>query len=202
VTFWWELLQAAFDAGSGDEAATTVAHATNTSAGGERPDIFELARRIEAIDAEQREAVSAGLRELTGHTGSPLTAGQLRALASRGSEIGFHTLRHDPLPSLRDERLATAMVEGRDELAAVIGREVTLIAYPHGQADGRVADAARAAGYEAGFAVTTGAARPETNPFLVPRIGPTIRSSGRGALQIALALLGIRVGGRRTAEAG
>jgi peptidoglycan/xylan/chitin deacetylase (PgdA/CDA1 family) len=193
VTFWWESLQAAFDTGKEAEAVVAVAQATNSPTGGERPDIHEMARRIQAMGPEQREAVSAALRGVAAHDVRPLTGGELRELASRGFEIGFHTRRHDPLPSLRDEQLSAAMVEGRDEVATVIGREVTLIAYPHGLGDPRVAEAAQAAGYRLGFTVVPEPARASTDPFLVPRIGPTIRSSGRGALQIALTLLGIRI---------
>jgi peptidoglycan/xylan/chitin deacetylase (PgdA/CDA1 family) len=197
VTFWWESLQAAFDSGQENEAAAAVAQATNSTPGDGRPDIFELATRIEAMNREQRDAVSSRLREMATHEARHLTAGQLRELASRGFEIGFHTCRHDPLPSLQDTQLARALVEGRDEVAAAAGRYLTLIAYPHGRGDDRVAEAARAAGYRFGFAVVPEAVRPATDPLLVPRVGPTIRSSGRGALQIALILAGIRAGRKR-----
>jgi hypothetical protein len=90
------------------------------------------------------------------------------------------------------------LVDGRDEVAAAAGQAVTLISYPHGAGDERVAEAARAAGYVCGFVVAQEPARPTTNPFLIARVGPTIRSARRGALQIALTLLGIRI----TATAG
>jgi peptidoglycan/xylan/chitin deacetylase (PgdA/CDA1 family) len=118
----------------------------------------------------------------------------LKALAEAGFEIGFHTRRHDLLPQLSDELLAAAMTDGRREVAAAAGREVTVISYPHGAADERVAAAARTAGYRLGFTAARQAARPTDDPHLVGRVGPTIRSSGRGALQIAFALLAAREG--------
>jgi peptidoglycan/xylan/chitin deacetylase (PgdA/CDA1 family) len=189
VTFWWESLQAAFDAGKGVEAAAAVAQATEDSTGGERPDIHELARRIEHMNRDRRAVVSAGLQEMTGAAGNGLTAGQLRELASRGFEIGFHTLRHDRLPPLADDELRAAMVDGRDEVATATGQDLSLISYPHGAGDERVARAARAAGYTHGFVVGPDPARPTTNPFLIGRVGPSIRSPGRGALQIALSIM-------------
>jgi peptidoglycan/xylan/chitin deacetylase (PgdA/CDA1 family) len=191
VTFWWQSLQAAFDAGKGAEAAATVAQATNDSTAGERPDIHELARRIERMDRDRRAEVSAGLQDMTGAAPNGLSAEQLRGLASRGFEIGFHTRRHDRLPLLADDDLRAAMVDGRDDVAAACGQPVALISYPHGAGDERVAQAARDAGYTQGFVVAPEPAGPATNPFLIGRVGPTIRSPGRGALQIALSLMAL-----------
>ena len=187
-TFWWESLQAAFDNGKAEEAWAVVT--TATSAGATRPpDIHAIARRIEDMSPDERDAVSARLRELVGQDDrSGLRAEQLRELASHGFEIGFHTRRHDNLPLLGDEELSSAMTEGRDEVARVIGEEMTLISYPHGRGDARVAEAARAAGYRLGFIAGSEAAAPATNPFLIGRTGPTIRSPSRAALQLALTL--------------
>jgi peptidoglycan/xylan/chitin deacetylase (PgdA/CDA1 family) len=189
MTFWWQSLQAAFDAGRGAEAAAAVARATNDPPGDEQPDIHELARRIQSMDRDRRDVLSAGFQEMTGASPNGLSAKQLRVLASRGFEIGFHTRRHDWLPQLADDELSAAMVDGRDEVAAAAGKPVSLISYPHGAGDERVAQAARAAGYAKGFVVGPEPAGAGTNPFLIGRVGPTIRSPGRGALQIALSLM-------------
>ena len=85
------------------------------------------------MDPAGRDALSARLRELAGQEDrNGLSADQLRELASQGFEIGFHTRRHDKLPLLGDDELSSAMTEGRDEIAGVIGEEMTLISYPHG----------------------------------------------------------------------
>jgi hypothetical protein len=43
------------------------------------------------------------------------------------------------------------LTEGRAELESLLGHRLTMIAYPHGKADTRVADAARAAAFDYGF---------------------------------------------------
>ena len=63
------------------------------------------ARRRDAARAPRSDPPDAGLR-----------AEDVRTLADAGFEVGFHTLRHDPLPQLDDEALRRAMVDGRAEL--------------------------------------------------------------------------------------
>ena len=69
-----------------------------------------------------------------------MRAGDVERLAAAGFEIGFHTLHHDPLPSLDDPALAEAMIEGKDALERAAGTPIVAIAYPYGDADQRVAD--------------------------------------------------------------
>ena len=95
--------------------------------------------------------------------GRPLGVDGIGALAAAGMTVGFHTLEHPLLPDLDNDRLAAALTTGREELAAATGRPLTLLAYPHGKADQRVAGAARAAGYAAAW---TGWPRP-AQPSLV-----------------------------------
>ena len=52
-----------------------------------------------------------------------------------------------------------------------------------------MAEAARAAGYKLGFTGESKAATPTTDPRLIGRIGPTVRSPSRAMLQLALGLL-------------
>jgi peptidoglycan/xylan/chitin deacetylase (PgdA/CDA1 family) len=80
-----------------------------------------------------------------------LTREQIRQLSDAGFEIGFHTRDHRPLTELADDDLARALHDGRDPLEAAAGCTVSTIAYPHGRANGRVAAAARNAGYTDGF---------------------------------------------------
>lgn len=93
----------------------------------------------------------------------------LRALAERGVEIGSHTVSHPRLTTLGDDELRRELVESRRCLEDELGRPCRYVAYPYGDEDGRVRAAARAAGYEAGFALPV---RPERgNLFAVPRVG-------------------------------
>jgi len=101
--------------------------------------------------------------------------------------VGFHTLRHHARPTLSHTALEQALLEGRDMLAPVAGHRLDLIAYPHGKADGRVADAACAAGFALGFTTMPGLATPDTDPRLIPRIVPA-STPGAFALHLARAV--------------
>jgi peptidoglycan/xylan/chitin deacetylase (PgdA/CDA1 family) len=186
--FWWERLQVGIDRGielpeaiGGDAAGSGLG----------RQNIHELGRRIEALTPAERDVVASQLAAAVGP--DPPDAGlreaDLRALAAGGCEIGFHTLRHDPLPTLDDESLAQAMRRGRSRLEEVLGQEITTIAYPHGRADLRVATAARAAGYAFGFTGSIEAVRPTSDPLLLGRVDASYRSVGHLALQLVRALL-------------
>jgi peptidoglycan/xylan/chitin deacetylase (PgdA/CDA1 family) len=182
--FWWERLQAAVDQrldltplGLGRTRGTT--------------DIHELGRKIEALQPKMRKRIGADLERIVGP--DPADAG-LRAegvgrLARAGVEIGFHTRRHDRLPPLDDDELARAMREGRSEIAEASGQPLTTISYPHGRADARVASAARAAGFEAGFTGRPELVTAQSDPLLLGRLSPSYNSLGEFAFDVAWALL-------------
>jgi peptidoglycan/xylan/chitin deacetylase (PgdA/CDA1 family) len=100
---------------------------------------------------------------------APMTWDDLGELAELGWEIGSHSQTHPMLTSLDDEALARELRGSREECAQRLGRPVTSIAYPYGEVDDRVAASARAAGYEAGAALTWPSA--QLNPYQYPRIG-------------------------------
>lgn len=123
----------------------------------------------------------------------------LRALAERGVEVGSHTVSHPRLTTLGDEELRRELVASRERLEDELGRPCRYLAYPYGDEDGRVHAAARAAGYEAGFALPV---RPERgNRFAVPRVGVYRRDTlPRFALKtLALARRGAAALGREVA---
>ena len=93
---------------------------------------------------------------------------ELRALADDGVEIGSHTVSHPHLPQLADEELDRELSEARERIESVLGRPCPVLAYPYGEADARVAAAARRAGYSAAFTLTRDA--DPKNPFLLPRL--------------------------------
>lgn len=194
--FWWERLQDALDAGMPLEA---VVERLSPSLTGSRPTtIHELARRIERLSREQRRDVQRVLGELAGP--DPVQAGlrtaQIRALISDDFEIGFHTLRHDPLPTLTDAELAGALVDGMEALQALTGQPIDTIAYPHGAADERVAAAAAAAGFSSGFTTRAAGIMGATSPLLMGRLTSFAASREGFAMDVARAARGARrVGG-------
>jgi peptidoglycan/xylan/chitin deacetylase (PgdA/CDA1 family) len=193
--FWWERLQRAMEGRT--IADMTVLTGTSEISG--RPDtIHELAARIEALEPFERNAVAERLAGALGPdpADSGIRADGVRTLASAGMEIGFHTMRHDPLPSLDDIALERAMNEGKSEIERVAGQRLVAVAYPHGLADRRVASAARGAGFEAGFTGERSTVGPESDRLLLGRLGPSYRSAGHFAIQL-LGILLTRRGTKR-----
>jgi len=90
-------------------------------------------------------------------------------LADRGFEVGSHTTTHAHLTALSDAELSTELRASREHIEDVLQRPCRFLAFPYGEHDERVRDAARAAGYEAAFALP-GRAAP-WDVFALPRVG-------------------------------
>jgi peptidoglycan/xylan/chitin deacetylase (PgdA/CDA1 family) len=173
AAYWWQYLQRAVDRGLP----------------GWEGDVHEQAQRIEALSGHERAAIAARLEVECDAPDDPgLRAAEMRLLAEAGFDVGFHTLRHERLTDLDDDGLAAALVEGRERLERELGRSLTMIAYPHGKADRRVAAAAREAGYTTGFTGSYGPVRADTDPLLMSRIEPTFGTVEAFAFQLLRAL--------------
>jgi peptidoglycan/xylan/chitin deacetylase (PgdA/CDA1 family) len=185
--FWWERLQAAVDARL-DLSGIGLA-------GGS---IHELGRQIENMLPHERDEVDATLARLVGPDpeDSGLRADAVRRIFASGLEIGFHTRRHDLMTQLDDDRLHDAMHSGVAELADIVGTQIRTIAYPHGSAGTRVAQAARDAGFEAGFTGSRTAVTERSDPLLLGRISPSYRSLGELAFDVGWTLLRTVLSGR------
>jgi peptidoglycan/xylan/chitin deacetylase (PgdA/CDA1 family) len=186
-SFHFERLQRAFDAGVPDLAAVV----TGTPGASEPSSLHDLGLALELMSPEERDTAAERLLEAAGR--DPDDAGirraQVRALAEAGMTVGFHTYRHDSLTALTDDQLADAMKRGREELEEASGASVDVIGYPHGRADPRVAAAARAAGFRAGYTTRRVPVTPSSDPLLLGRIGPSLRSVGALALELAMTLV-------------
>ena len=91
----------------------------------------------------------------------------LRELSERGVTVGSHTLSHPHLPELSDDELRRELAESRERIADELRHPCELMAYPYGEVDKRIKEAARATGYRAAFSL---AARAEnTDRFGLPR---------------------------------
>jgi peptidoglycan/xylan/chitin deacetylase (PgdA/CDA1 family) len=172
--FWWEDLQALVERPSAVPVRLRSLRGVNLGPElhGTPRAIHELAELIERLPPRRRDAVAAELRSHAGERPGGLDAHEIAELAGAGFEIGFHTRRHYLLSTLDVAGLRDAMSEGKERLEAAIGRRLTMIAYPHGKADIRVADAARAAGYELGFTGDPRPAGPKTDRLLIGRTEP------------------------------
>jgi peptidoglycan/xylan/chitin deacetylase (PgdA/CDA1 family) len=99
----------------------------------------------------------------------PMTWEQLGGLAGAGWEIGSHTCSHPHLTALDAPALAREMSASKAECERRLGHTCRTIAYPYGDYDERVVQAARRAGYEA--ACTLPARFHAARPLEWPRVG-------------------------------
>jgi peptidoglycan/xylan/chitin deacetylase (PgdA/CDA1 family) len=99
----------------------------------------------------------------------PMSWDQLGGLADAGWEVGSHTRTHPHLTTLDDEALRGELVRSREEVQERLGRACPTLAYPYGDYDERVVEAAGAAGYSA--AGTLPGRLPRPRPLAWPRIG-------------------------------
>ena len=190
--FWWQVVQAAFDGGEGRTVRRLVEERCGRLPGDDTvPPIRRLAAAIEGLPPADREAVITQLEPLAGppprETG--MAEKDVRVLAENGFEIGFHTFRHDRLTSLDEDDLSRALRDGLERLEATLASRPALISYPHGNADARVAAAARDAGFRSGFTSRPEAVTSASDPLLLGRVEASFRSKGHLALQLAGCLL-------------
>ena len=171
AAFWWEDLQALVDEGRLPAGLDSLPEADLTPVAGCEPGaIHALGRTIESLPPVRRDAVAAELHSLAGSsTRRRLNAGAMAALVDAGFELGFHTARHYVLTTLDDERLKRELSDGREVLESIAGSTITTVAYPHGKADARVAQAARTAGFEIAFTGRSARIDSRTDPLLTPR---------------------------------
>jgi peptidoglycan/xylan/chitin deacetylase (PgdA/CDA1 family) len=85
-----------------------------------------------------------------------MTHGEVKQLAEAGHEIGSHSVRHPHMRTLADEQLDQELQDSETLLRAITERDVVSFAYPFGEYDARVIEAARAAGFTSGRSVEEG----------------------------------------------
>jgi peptidoglycan/xylan/chitin deacetylase (PgdA/CDA1 family) len=86
---------------------------------------------------------------------TPMRWDGLALLRERGWEVGSHTHTHPRLTALGDDELEHELLESKRELESRLGAACTSLAYPYGDQDARVVEAARRAGYAAAGSLPT-----------------------------------------------
>jgi peptidoglycan/xylan/chitin deacetylase (PgdA/CDA1 family) len=99
----------------------------------------------------------------------PMSWAEARQLVDEGWEIGSHTRTHPKLTEVDDARLREELEGSRAECERQLERPCETVAYPYGDLDLRVEEAAMRAGYAAGAALTPRFGRPPA--FCRPRTG-------------------------------
>jgi peptidoglycan/xylan/chitin deacetylase (PgdA/CDA1 family) len=189
---WWERLQRVADRGI---ALTDVRDLLPPAAAAvlERSplDVHAIGLVIEDLTPGDREEVASKILPLAGPDppDAGLRAAGVVALAHADCTIGFHTRNHDKLVLLDDAELERALRDGCDDLERLVEYRIDAIAYPHGAADRRVAEAARRSGYSVGFTTSAKAVTPTSDPLLLGRLPTEGLSSRHLAVSIVRALL-------------
>lgn len=174
--FWWELLQDAADRGLRTEETVRGM------------DLFEQAAVATVAPPTRREELTAALTRLgAAPVACTMPPDDIRRLAAE-HDIGFHTLHHHSLDTLTTPQLRAALHDGREALQRVVGRPLTMLAYPHGAAGPREAKAAEEAGFSLAFTTNWHRCGPETEPLLIGRIEPGPVSAGAFLGTLARAL--------------
>jgi len=171
--FWWQDLQVILNRGDDAWPKLRAELARDWPWATLEAEVRDLTNTIEAAPQKIHDAIVARLRELAGPQllDEGLSAEAVRGLAGAGFEIGFHTRRHYRLETLDGRALDRALTEGLDDLADVLGRSPTTIAYPHAKAELRVAAAAQRAGFEHGYLLGDIPTTPAQHPLLRSRVG-------------------------------
>lgn len=100
----------------------------------------------------------------------PMSWEELELLRRGGWEVGSHTVSHPRLTTLDDDALAEELSRSKASCEERLGAGAcTTLAYPYGDEDRRVVEAARLAGYAS--AVTLPKRLHEPSPLRWPRVG-------------------------------
>jgi peptidoglycan/xylan/chitin deacetylase (PgdA/CDA1 family) len=115
---------------------------------------------------------------IIGKTTIALSWEQIKEMSDAGVDIQSHTFSHPMLTRKRhrsmdeagyDKWLRRELYDSRKAIAKHTGREVKYLAYPYGDFDNRVVDAARAAGYDAALTCEFGPVRRGSDPLRMKR---------------------------------
>lgn len=167
---WHDALGFALLGAQGD-AADELAQALG---GPVRPDT--IGARLEAAKAMPPAARAKLVQAAVLRTGAHppdwarlMTWEEIRALHAEGHEIGAHSCTHPLLPQCDDAQLERELRASKARIEAQVGAPVTTFCYPNGDADARVAAAAKDAGYDCAVTTTWGRNAPDAHPWLLAR---------------------------------
>lgn len=115
----------------------------------------EVVRALKQVSDPERRGALDELRAAAGGPvsapGRQLSADDVRTLAAGGIAIGSHSYTHPCLDRCGDDTLTTELARSREVLGEILGEPPAALAYPNGNYDTRVVDAAKQAGYTLGF---------------------------------------------------
>ncbi len=97
---------------------------------------------------------------------------EIKIMANSCFTIGSHSCSHSLLDQLSVSDIRDELVASKNRLEALVGRQISLIAYPNGNVDQRVRSLAAEVGYRVGCTTESRYCGPPDDTLLLPRIEP------------------------------
>lgn len=107
--------------------------------------------------------------EIVGNGAHAVTWAQIEEMAGAGVDVESHALTHPFLTQLDTASLHHELAGSREEIARHTGKPVSFLAYPYGDYNAAVMDAAAREGYDAAVTTRRGTITPESRPLELKR---------------------------------
>ena len=161
--------------------------------------VNQLLARLKYLPRDEREDAAQKIAAIAAEGSLPddlmLSSTELRRLAAGGIDVGAHTVSHPILARLAPAEARREIIDSRDALEAILGRSITLFAYPNGQPTRDFGEEhvnmVREARYTAAVTTGYGVSRSDTDVFQLPRFTPWDRSNFRFGVRLAQNALGM-----------
>ena len=98
-----------------------------------------------------------------------LSPEELRFMDHTLFTVGSHTVSHEDLTRMPEERILEEFTRSRKDLEHLTGAPVVLLSFPHGRHSERIAEMARRAGYRMAFTIDPETICPDRAGFLAGR---------------------------------
>jgi peptidoglycan/xylan/chitin deacetylase (PgdA/CDA1 family) len=95
---------------------------------------------------------------------------EVKAMIAAGWELDAHTISHPDLTTVDSSQLDQEVTGSRQQLQRQFGAPVNFFCYPAGRFDATVEEAVKAAGYLGATTTQLGVAKPDENPYELPRV--------------------------------
>jgi peptidoglycan/xylan/chitin deacetylase (PgdA/CDA1 family) len=154
-----------------------------TSPDARRSSIMEVLNGVRHRKPEERAAAVEAIVQAAGADAAPslmMSPLQVRRLVELGMDVGAHTVSHPILTRLEPAAARQEIVDSKAHLEELLGRPVSLFAYPNGVPHQDYAaehvQMVREAGFSAAVSTAWGVASARSDRFQLPRFTPWDRS--------------------------
>lgn len=138
--------------------------------------IHDFVRALKVLADDEIQAMMRAIAAAVGtddadeHPDRFLQWDDVRAMARAGVTFGSHAVSHRILTRLPNTEVMRELAESKRTIETHAGVAVDLLAYPNGDSNEAIADAAKSAGYLAAFTTQAGLVAADDDRFLVRRV--------------------------------